>query len=633
MSGALMQLVAFGAQDAYLFGNPQISFFKLVYRRHTNFATEVSEIAFNSGNNNIGGGKHTVIIQRNGDLVMQMYLHATVGAIRGVSDGGVAWCRRLGHALIKSVEVDIGGAKIDKQYGTWMDIWYELTHTATMEKGYRRMIGDVPELTELSFGSPISDSSDEKIFKDQYTLFVPLQFWFCRNPGLALPLIALQYHEVKLDFEFRDAKELLCYTTQFNTDLIKNMTFQDINLLVNYVYLDSDERRKFAQNGHEYLIEQLQFTGAYNVPVSTVLTNQKVVQNIDLNFNHPTKELIWAMKNGNYNSGQKFLGYTGSDDWEKGIEYAAYNVVNHAFVVNSQSLYPSYASIWQKWLNLADGSYDTLFSLPEFTEIYQPVYAGLNILFTSRGHPIKCVVNTTDAATSAFSAYGGAIGFFYKNCAKIGTYDILDLIDEVEIDFTVDAAETTSTDASTFTTTGIYAIVKPIKHRLTIRDISIPVSKLPGHWQDFKVPNKFTNYADVIVWNHTNYGLLIDGTLNPVDDVVIQFNGHDRFDRREGAYFNYIQPYEHHTRTPADGINVYSFALNPEQFQPSGTANLSRIDSLRINLNYLDPSIPQGSSYHPSLSAFSANSKLYVYDLNYNVLRILSGMGGLAYSN
>ena len=125
----------------------------------------------------------------------------------------------------------------------------------------------------------------------------------------------------------------------------------------------------------------------------------------------------------------------------------------------------------------------------------------------------------------------------------------------------------------------------------------------------------------------------MDGSINPVDDVVIQFNGHDRFDRREGAYFNYVQPYEHHTRTPADGINVYSFALNPEQFQPSGTANLSRIDNLRMNLNYADPSIPQNSSYHPSLSAFSTNSKLYVYDLNYNVLRILSGMGGLAYSN
>ena len=440
-------------------------------------------------------------------------------------------------------------------------------------------------------------------------------------------------YNLKLDFDFRDAKELLCYTTQFNTDLIKNMTFQEINLLVNYVYLDSDERRKFAQNGHEYLIEQLQFTGAYNVPVSTVLTNQKVVQNIDVNFNHPTKELVWVMKNGNYNSGQKFLGYTGSDDWKEAVEYAAYNVVNHAFVINAQSLYPSFSSLWQKWLNLAGGDYNTLFNLTEFTNIYQPVYSGLNILITSRGHPIKCVVNTNSTVSSLFSNVGGAIAFFYKNSAKIGTYDILDLIDEVEIDFSIDMGETETTDTSTLTFNGIYAVVKPIKHNITIRDISIPVSKLPGQWQDFKIPNRFTNYSDVIVWNHTNYGLLMDGSINPVDDVVIQFNGHDRFDRREGAYFNYVQPYEHHTRTPADGINVYSFALNPEQFQPSGTANLSRIDNTRININYYDPSIPQNSSYHPSLSAFSTNSKLYVYDLNYNVLRILSGMGGLAYSN
>lgn len=631
MSGALMQLVAFGAQDAYLFGNPQISFFKLVYRRHTNFATEVSEIAFNSGNNNIGGGKHTVIVQRNGDLIMQTYLHATFNAIRGKSSGAVAWCRRLGHALIKSVEIDIGGAQIDKQYGTWMDIWYELTHTQTMERGYRKMIGDIPEVTALSTGVAVSENSEEKIFKDEFTIFVPLQFWFCRNPGLALPLIALQYHEVKLDFEFRDCKELLCYTQNFNTELIKNLTFRDLNLLVNYVYLDSDERRKFAQNGHEYLIEQLQFTGSYNVPVTAALTSHNVVQNIDLNFNHPTKELVWVMKNGNYNSGHKFLGYTGSDNWQEALDYAAYNVVNHAFVINEQALYPSLTSLWQKMLQLGD----SLYSDPEFLAEYQPVTSGLNILVTSSGHLIKCNVNTDSLVDSYFGA--NAIGYFYKDCAKIGNYDILDKIDEVEINFSFvnrkDVTTSTSDSEYVIKATDIYAVAIPTRHRISIRDISIPVSHLPTTWQDFKIPNKYTNFDDVIVWNHTNYGLLIDGTINPINDVVIQFNGHDRFDRREGAYFNYVQPYEHHTRTPADGINVYSFALNPEQFQPSGTANFSRIDNLRMNLNYKDSTVSTNYNYFPSLSAFSANSKLYIYDLNYNVLRILSGMGGLAYSN
>lgn len=632
MSGALMQLVAYGAQDVYLTGNPQISFFKLVYRRHTNFATEVSEIAFNSGNNNFGGGKHTVIIQRNGDLVMQMYLHLTIGAIRGRSRGAVAWCRRLGHALIKSVEIDIGGSRIDKQYGTWMDIWYELTHTEAMERGYRKMIGDIPELTSLSTGTKSDRFSDEKIFKDDYTLFVPLQFWFCRNPGLALPLIALQYHEVKLDFEFRNSEELVCYTTSFDKSLIKNMTFKEMNLLVNYVYLDSDERRKFAQNGHEYLIEQLQFTGAYNIPATAAMTNQSVVQNIDLNFNHPTKELVWVMKNGNYTGGHKFLGYTGSDDWKEALDYAACNIVNHAFIINEQQLYPSLTSWWSRWMAI-----ESFWNTPDFLADYQPVYAGMNILITGSGHLIKCTVNTDDFITNYFSTKAnGIIGYFDKNSVKIGHYDLLDKIDEVEISlsFPSHATTTTSTPGGSdiLRINEIYAVAVPTRHHISIRDISIPVSNLPMTWSDFKIPNRVTNFEDVIVHNHTNYGLLIDGTVNPIHEVIIQFNGHDRFDKREGAYFNYVQPYEHHTRTPADGINVYSFAINPEQFQPSGTANLSRIDTTRMNVVYKDTSISNGSDL-PSLSAFSPTSRLFVYDVNYNVLRILSGMGGLAYSN
>lgn len=635
MSGALMQLVAFGAQDAYLFGNPQISFFKLVYRRHTNFATEVSEIAFNSGNNNIGG-KHNVDILRNGDLIMQMYLHASFNAIRGKSAGAVAWCRRLGHALIKYVEIKIGGATIDKQYGTWLDIWYELSHTDTMERGYRKMIGDIPEITELSTGVLVDDKSEEKIFKDEFTLFVPLNFWFCRNPGLALPLIALQYHEVRLEFEFRNAKELICHTTNFNTDLIKNLTFKDLNLIVNYVYLDSDERRKFAQNGHEYLIEQVQHTGSYNIPgVVAGLTgqNQNVIQNIDLNFNHPTKELVWVMKNGNYNSGHKFLGYTGSDNWQEALDYAAYNVVNHAFIVNEPALYTSPASqaIWQRWLGLGVD----LLTYPEFLNIYQPITSGLNILSTTSGHLIKCMVNTDGLIDEYFGLRNNVIGYFYRNCAKIGNYDILDKIDEIEINFSITNRRdiTTSSGSYVLRAADIYAVAVPTRHHISIRDISIPISQLPHTWRDFKIPNRYTNFNDVVVWNHTNYGLLIDGSVNPIHDVVIQFNGHDRFDRREGSYFNYVQPYEHHTRTPADGINVYSFALNPEQFQPSGTANFSRIDNLRININYRDTTIPNGNTSMPALSAFSPLSKFYIYDVNYNVLRVLSGMGGLAYSN
>lgn len=191
MGGGLMQLVAYGAQDVYLTGNPQITFFKVVYRRHTNFSMECVEHTLN-GNPDFGRNPN-VTIMRNGDLATRIYLKVRLNSVRlDLQDSGsderlsVAWVRRLGHSLLKQVDVEIGGSRIDRQYGTWLDIWHELTHTNDQERGYRQMIGDVPELTRLR---PVSTTSTEVI--PEYTLYIPMQFWFNRNTGLALPLIAL----------------------------------------------------------------------------------------------------------------------------------------------------------------------------------------------------------------------------------------------------------------------------------------------------------------------------------------------------------------------------------------------------------------------------------------------------------
>jgi hypothetical protein len=162
-----------------------------------------------------------------------------------------------------------------------------------------------------------------------------------------------------------------------------------------------------------------------------------------------------------------------------------------------------------------------------------------------------------------------------------------------------------------------------LKHSLTMRDLSIPVR--------FFTIDKRINKKDVVVYQHHNYGLLMDGSINPIDSGKIQLNGMDRFSTRSGKYFNYVQPYEHHTRTPADGINVYSFALKPEEHQPSGSANLSRIDKTTLNISYNDPT--HVNERLIPLGAFGNTSNLYVFDFNYNVLRIMSGMGGIAYSN
>ena len=336
MGGGLLQLVAYGAQDVYLTGNPQITFFKVVYRRHTNFSIESIQQTFNGTVTN--GGRVTCQISRNGDLVHKLYLVLN-------SDGDDA------RDAVSKVEVEIGGQLIDRQYGKWMTIWNELTLPVGKKDGYMNMVNDATN-----------------------NRYVPLEFWFCRNIGLALPLIALQYHEVKINIEFASS-------------------ITSAELWADYIFLDTDERRRFAQLSHEYLIEQVQFTGTETVSDNSNLSAK-------LSFNHPVKELIW-----------KGQGNTGT--------------------------------------------------------------------------------------------------------------------------------------------------------------------------------------------------------------AKLMLNGNDRFAEREAKYFALVQPYQHHTNIPelSCNINVYSFALKPEEHQPSGTLNMSRIDTAQLQLKGAEP------------------GDVDIYAHSYNVLRILSGMGGLAYSN
>jgi len=288
-----MQLVAYGAQDVYLSANPQITFFKVVYRRHTNFAMESIEQVFNGAAD--WNRKVTATISRNGDLIHRTYLRVQLpsvtvpgGSVNGVNS--FRWVNWVGHAMIKSVEIEIGGQRIDKHYGDWLHIWNELTQTAGHQIGYANMVGNTPDLTSI-----YTSTASASITVPSKILYIPLEFWWNRNPGLALPLIALQYHEVKINVELNPAD--YCYWTGDAAtgaySAISQAIFQvpglyGCSLFVDYIYLDTDERRRFAQAAHEYLIEQLQFTG----DESTSQTSNKV----KLSFNHPTKELIWVVQ-------------------------------------------------------------------------------------------------------------------------------------------------------------------------------------------------------------------------------------------------------------------------------------------------------------------------------------------------
>jgi hypothetical protein len=535
MAGGLMQLVAYGAEDIYLTGNPQITFFKVVYRRYTNFSIEVIEHPF------IGepgfDKRVTSRITRNGDLVNKMYLRVFLNPVDPLGTS-FAWIRRLGHAIIRQVEVELGGTKFDRQYGTWLDIWYELARKGDHERGYAKLIGDVPELTTY-----------DNTVKPAYTLYIPLQFWFNRFIGLSIPLIALQYHEMNINVEFNAANNIIIRDCNFD---VTRVTMRDATILVNYIYLDTEERRRFAQVGHEYLIEQIQFNGEQLVPFQDVRYN--------LDFNHPTKELFWVMKNGNYTSGKTFVYYTNQDTWS--IDDASCVIIRKS------------VSIGNDPTDVSGGTW---------VEVLPSTSATVGTFNVKNDNSLSIWFNPTSL--------------------RVGAYGITNKINaDVTITFEGDI------------------LCENIVTTLTIRDLSIPVEDM--------VDTRF-NVCDPIVHQFTNYGVLIDGTVNPVRDALLQLNGHDRFDRREGAYFNYVQPEQCHENTPADGINVYSFSLFPEEHQPSGTANLSRISRSDLFITFTDPTQTVGV---PSLHIINTLSRTFIYALNYNIQRVYSGLTALAYT-
>ena len=307
-----MQLVAYGAQDIYLTGTPEITFFKSMHRRHTNFAMESIQQTFN-GNADFGK-KVTVTIARSGDLIHRIYLQVELPEIQPTISG--RWTDDVGHHLIKYVELEIGGQRIDKHYGDWLQIWSALTVPASMQATYNKMVGKTKQLCDFSTN-----------VKPRKTLYVPLQFYFCRNAGQSLPLIALQYHEVKINIEFRPIEQLWISADGVLDDAVRRQNLNDCSLWVDYIYLDTDERRRFAQTSHEYLIEQLQTSGEESI--------NNTSNKIRLNFNHPCKELIWVVQKDSH------IGTPGgevSNQWSN-YQLDAFNVYETPFSMFDGELY------------------------------------------------------------------------------------------------------------------------------------------------------------------------------------------------------------------------------------------------------------------------------------------------------
>jgi len=472
-NAGLLDLVAHGVQDIYLIGNPQISFFKAVYKRHTNFVMESIRGTFDGSQN--FGEKITCKIPRSGDLLHTMLLEIDLPELTGSGSDDVNSIRyipNVGHAIIDYCDIKIGGQSIDKQYGEWMHIWTELTSTNNKKTA----------LNEMIKASGTNGAT---------TLYIPFQFWFCRHLSNALPLVSLQYHEVELDIKLRPLSELydfgptyyynltasgtsgakyrytistgVPFTTDItgkllyynngssttsityetpttilvdnelpvggltrlyvkpNYTLVGNPSISTMRLFLDYVYLDSYERKYFAQANHRYLIEQLQFSGSDGIAASQ--TSKKV----KLDFNLPVKELFWI--------------------------YQTDENVGHNQLLNFKSS-----------------------------------------------------------------------------------------------------------------------------------------------------PDEFYETA-----------------VDDVSELVIKYNGIDRFETRKGEYFRLIQPYQKHTRVPFDKyIYCYSFSCDPEIQQPMGASNYSKIDNVELMV---------------SMRSGHQAGTFRTYALNYNILRVTQGMGGIAFSN
>jgi hypothetical protein len=547
MGGALMQLVAYGAQDVFLTGTPEITFWKVSYRRHTNFAMESIEQTF-SGQADFGR-RVTCTISRNGDLAYRTYLQVTLPEINqsmGATTTGNAvyarWLDFVGEQLVSQVEVEIGGQRIDRQYGDWMHIWNQVTMTSEQQRGYFKMIGNTTQLTYMtdpqfaSVAGPCAASGvptqvcAPRNALPETTLYIPLLFWFCRNPGLALPLIALQYHEVKINLDIRPIGECLWAVNTLGTSAAGSqavtVAYQQslvaASLYVDYIFLDTDERRKMAQNPHEYLIEQVQFTGDESVGSSS--------NKIKLNFNHPVKELIWVVQP------------------DANVDYCS-------------SLDAS--SILYRVLGAQPFNYtDSIDALPNAVHAFggPAETAGANAFITSSGlFQMAGAIDVASASNGPNPAW---------------------LAGSTELPFRPqDPTASTALTGSSLSDAGTFVLAETA--------------------------------IDMHCWGE-----------NPVVTAKLQLNGQDRFSEREGSYFDIVQPYQHHTRAPDTGICVYSFALRPEEHQPSGSCNFSRIDNAVLQLVLSSPTVSGTNT-----------AKVRVYAVNYNVLRVMSGMAGVAYSN
>ena len=298
--GGLLQLIAQGKQDVFLTGNPQVTWFKMVYRRYTNYSIEQQIIPFD--NQADFGRRITVQLPRKGDLLGPLWLEIQLPAIKNsVTGAPLSYTNATAHALIQEISIEIGEQEIDKQTGEWLEMWSNYTVTEDKRQAWNNMIG---KTEGNSAGN--APSNVVNLFGPLY-LYVPLRFWFCKNPGLYLPLLALQYHPIRVNITLRPLNQMFVVDNPSVDPCDVSAAAASITSMVmygDYIHLDIDERRRFVANSHEYLIEQVQYTP------STPIDKTAMYVQIPMEFNHPIRELFWMVQRQAATTANQWFNYT-----------------------------------------------------------------------------------------------------------------------------------------------------------------------------------------------------------------------------------------------------------------------------------------------------------------------------------
>ena len=618
MTGARLELSAKGSQDIYLTGNPLMTYFKTVYKRHTNFALESKNISFNYFTNlqYTSTTTSTIKLEKLGDLVTNMFLVFNLPDILSESDRKVSWIKYIGLNIINKVSISIGGNLIDEQYSEWMFIWNEISLSSEKKDLYYKLIGHEKELydpgeaynrnsyypecgfsekkTVANFNEETGNIDYKTITNHSYNkppsissrqIYVPLNFWFTSDYGLALPLVALQYHDISMSFEFKSISEL--YTLLVSLDDIKKYGISqksdkdadkiylekytvrqildndirikpDISnpshdiknflsdsiispvrknknewelkpyLEITYAYLDDDERKIFTNKKHDYLIHQIK-----KVEKIGLLGNTSV----KLNFDNPIKELIWVCYRNDRKDFNDFNNYTNWEDPNKPQWQTSFSKNNYTF--------PGYIDIQEGtyWSSSLGGANIRIGRDPTLGYLY-----------------IKKLINKLDQ--------GG------NNIINQTTGEI----------------ETTYIEIARFDTS-----------------------------YDTPPPQQVSNIKPInLVDTYEN------NKKNIIKSAKLLLNNYDRFSEKEYDYFNKLQPYLYHTSSPTDGIMIYSFAIQPESIHPSGSCNFTQLTNKQLNIETIIPPLDENGDYK---YLFNIN----IYALTYNILTINAGMGGLVF--